>query len=131
MLRLDLPGCNVVTRGEEAALRQVSADCVAMPAPLRQPSLGRCEEGFLSLCLRQSQQQGCNMRRRGMNKTHTGQHVPQGEKEKQKLGVEEQDDEEVVITVQCTFYLKHPLLQISWRVCARPPPVFSPVESRQ
>lgn len=44
---------------------------------------------------------------------------------------EEQDDEEVVITVQCTFYLKHPPLQISWyvRVCVGP--VFSPVESRQ
>lgn len=38
---------------------------------------------------------------------------PTGGEGEGKLGVEEQDDEEVVITVQCTFYLKHPLLQIS------------------
>lgn len=59
---------------------------------------------------------------------------PTGGEGEGKLGVEEeQDDEEVVITVQCTFYLKHPLLQISRCVCvrARSQPVFSPVESRQ
>lgn len=57
-----------------------------------------------------------------------GPTCPTGGEGEGKLGVEEQDDEEVVITVQCTFYLKHPLLQISWcvRVCVRPPPVFSP-----
>lgn len=80
VLRLDRLGCDVVTRGEEAAFRQVSADCAAMP-PRSQPSPGRCwgreipsvsVSAAVTAARLQHEEEGGE-----------GQHVPQGEKEKE------------------------------------------------
>lgn len=72
----DRPGCSVVTHGEKAVSRQVSADCAGKMC------VGRGAQFLLSLCLRQSQHLDCNSKRKVERdeKKKRGQHVPQGKK---------------------------------------------------
>lgn len=44
-MRLDHPGCDLVTHGEEAASRQVSADCAALPPAANSAWGGVCGKG--------------------------------------------------------------------------------------